>query len=85
MSITGMLGLVKDDDDQESIDEVPNFEVKDDGIIEYMPNIIIMTYPDEIVRTSTITKQIVPIRNNHNWSRGLYLTMELQRHIICMK
>ncbi len=52
-----------DDEDQERIDGVPNFEVQDDGIIEYMHNIIIMTYPDEIVRTSRKTGQIVPLRN----------------------
>jgi hypothetical protein len=55
--------LVTDDEDQERIDGVPNFEVQDDGIIEYMHNIIIMTYPDEIVRTSRKTGQIVPLRN----------------------
>ncbi len=45
----GMPDLVSDDDDQESIDGTPDFEVQDDGIIEYMHNITIITFPDEVI------------------------------------
>jgi hypothetical protein len=40
-----------------------NFEVQDDGIIEYMHSINIMAFPDEAVRVNKQTAQIVPLRN----------------------
>jgi hypothetical protein len=77
----GVPELIGADEDQESFNEVLNFGVQDDGIIDYMHNIIIMTYPDEIIRTSRKTRQIVPLRNIvcvdpqsllcHNWNHGL--------------
>jgi hypothetical protein len=44
-----------------------NLEVQDDGIVEFMHNINIMTFPDEIIRTNKQTGQIVPL---HNVMRG---------------
>jgi hypothetical protein len=39
------------------------FEVQDDGMIEFMHNINIMTFHDEIIRTNKQTGQIRPLRN----------------------
>jgi hypothetical protein len=59
-------------------------------MVEFMHNINITTFPDEILRTNKQTGQIVPLRNIvggpiepsvHNWSRGLYQTMALQKHL----
>ncbi len=55
--------LETDDDDQESVNVVPQFEVQDDGMIKFMHTIIIMTFPDEIIRTNEQTGQIVPLLN----------------------
>jgi hypothetical protein len=55
--------LETDDGDQKSVNVIPQFEVQDDGIIEYMNNINIMAFPDEIIRTHKQTGQIVPLRN----------------------
>jgi hypothetical protein len=40
---SGPPDLETDDDDQESVNVIPQFEVQDDGIIEFMHNINIMT------------------------------------------
>jgi hypothetical protein len=56
----GMPDLESDDDDQESVNVMPQPEVQDDGIIEYMHNINIMTFPDEIIRVNKQTGQILP-------------------------
>ncbi len=40
-----------------------NFEVQDDSMIEFMHNINIMIFPDEIIRTNKKIGQIVPLRN----------------------
>ena len=52
-------------------------------MIEFMHNINIMIFPDEImiIRTNKQTGQIVLLR----WNRGLYQTMALQKLLICMK
>jgi hypothetical protein len=55
--------LETDDDDQESVNVIPKFEVQDDGIIEFMHNINIMIFSDEIILTNKQTGQIVPLRN----------------------
>jgi hypothetical protein len=55
--------LESDDEDQETINVKPNFEVQDGGIIEYMHNINIMAFPDEAIRINKQTGQIVPLRN----------------------
>ncbi len=47
-----MPDLVTDDEDQESINDTPNVEVQDGGIIEYMHNITIMTFPDKVIGAS---------------------------------
>ncbi len=60
---SGLPDLETDDDDQESVNVVPQFEVQDDGMIEFMHNINIMIFPDEIIRTNKQTGQIVPLRN----------------------
>ena len=60
---SGLPNLETDDDDQESVNVVPQFEVQDDGMIEFMHNINIRTFYDEIIRTSKQTGQIVPLRN----------------------
>ncbi len=60
---TGMPDLVTDDEEQESIDGMPNFVVQDDGIIDFMHNITIMTFPDEVIRVNKKSGQIVLLRN----------------------
>ncbi len=58
-----MPDLETDDDDQESVNVIPQFEVQDDGMIEFMHNMNIMTFHDAIIRTNKQTGQIVPLRN----------------------
>ena len=53
--------LETDDDEQGSVNVVPQFEVQDDSMIEFMHNINIMTFYDEIIRTNKQTGQIVPL------------------------
>jgi hypothetical protein len=60
---SGLPDLETDNDDQESVNVIPQFEVRDDGMIKFMHNINIMTFPGEIIRTSKQTGQIVPLRN----------------------
>ncbi len=60
---SGLPTLETDDDDQESVNVIPQFEVQDDGMIEFMHNINIMTFYNEIIRTKKQTGQIVPLRN----------------------
>jgi hypothetical protein len=60
---SGPPDLETNDDDQESVNVILQFEVQDDGIIEFMHYINIMTFPDEIIRTHKQTGQIVPLRN----------------------
>jgi hypothetical protein len=55
--------LKTDDDEQENVNVVPQFEVQDDIMVEFMYNINITTFPDEIIRTYKQTGQIVPFRN----------------------
>ncbi len=56
-----------DDDDQESVNVISQFEVQSDGMNELMHNINIMTFPDEIIRSKKQASQIVPL---HNIGRG---------------
>ncbi len=58
-----MPDLETDDDDQESVNGVPQFEVQDDSMIEFMHNINIVILPDEIIRTNKQPGQIVTLRN----------------------
>jgi hypothetical protein len=51
------------DDEQGTENVTPQFEVQDDGIIEFMHNINIMHFPDEIIRTHKQTGKIVLLRN----------------------
>ncbi len=60
---SGLPNLGSDDDDQESVNVIPQLEVQDDGMIEFMHNFNIMTFYDEIIRTNKQTGQIVPLRN----------------------
>jgi hypothetical protein len=60
---SGLPDLETNDDHQESANVVPKLEVQDDGMIKFMHNINIMTFPDEIIRTYKQTGQIVPLRN----------------------
>jgi hypothetical protein len=60
---SGLPNLETDDDDQESVNVISQFEVQDDGMNESMHNINIMTFPDEIIRTNKQIGQIVPLRN----------------------
>ncbi len=60
---SGPPDLESDDDDQESVNVTPKFEVQDDGFIEHMHNINIMAFPDEVIRINKQTGQIVPSRN----------------------
>ncbi len=55
--------LETDDEDQVSIDGVPNFEVQDDVINDLMRKITIMTFPDDVIRVKKQTGQIMPLRN----------------------
>jgi hypothetical protein len=64
---SGLPDLETDDDDQESVNVISQFEVQDGGIIEFMHTINIMTFPDEIIRTNKQTDQIVLL---HNIVRG---------------
>jgi hypothetical protein len=65
---SGLPDLETDDDDQESVYVIPQFEVQDDGMIEFMHSINIMTFPDEIIRTNKQTGHIVPLHNIRAWS-----------------
>ncbi len=58
-----MPDLETDDDEQGSENVAPQFEVQDDSMIEFMHNINIIFFPDEIIRTNKQTGQIVPLRN----------------------
>ena len=60
---SGLPDLESDDDEQGSKNVVPRFEVQDDGMIEFMHNINIMPFPDEIIRTNKQTSQIVLLCN----------------------
>ena len=60
---SGLPDLETDDDGQENKNVVPQFEVQDDSMIEFMHNINIMIFPDEIIRTNKKIGQIVPLRN----------------------
>jgi hypothetical protein len=60
---SGLPYLESDDDEQGSGNVVPQFEVQDDCMIEFMHNINIMSFPDEIIRTNKQTCHIVPLRN----------------------
>ncbi len=60
---SGLPDLETDDDEQESVNVVPQFEVQDDSMIEFMHNINIMIFPDEIIRTNEQTGQIIPLLN----------------------
>ncbi len=60
---SGLPDLETDDDDQESVNVILQFEVQDDCMIEFMHNINIMTFSDEIIRTNKQTSQILPSRN----------------------
>ncbi len=91
---SGLPDLKADYDKMESANVIPQFEVQDDGMIEFMHTIDIMTFPDEIIRNNKQTGQIVPLHNIvcgpieptvpqlESW---LYQTMELQKHLICTK
>jgi hypothetical protein len=60
---SGLPDWETDDDNQESVNVIPQFEVQDDGMIAFMHNINIMTFPNEIIRTNKQSDQIVPLRN----------------------
>ena len=55
--------LESDDDEQGNENVTPQFPVQDDGMIDFMHNINIMHYPDEIIRTHKQTGKIVLLRN----------------------
>ncbi len=56
-----MPNLESDDEDKESMNITPNFEVQDDGSIKYMHNINIMAFPDQVSRIYKQTGQILPL------------------------
>jgi hypothetical protein len=64
---SGLPDLETDDDDQGSGNVAPQSEVQDDSMIEFMHNINIIFFPDEIIRTNKQTGQIVLL---HNIVRG---------------
>ncbi len=59
----GMPEVVSDDEDQESVNGTPIFEVQDDGIFEYMHNINLMAFPDEVIRVNKQIGQVLRLRN----------------------
>ncbi len=59
---SGLPDLVTDDE-QGSGNVAPQFEVQNDGMIEFMHNINIMFFPDGIIWTNKQTGQIIPLRN----------------------
>jgi hypothetical protein len=90
----GLPHLETDDDDEESVNVLPQFEVLDDDMIEFMQNINIMIFPDEIIGLTSKPVRLYPYATlcvvqlsqpYHNRSRGLYQTMALQKHFICTK
>jgi hypothetical protein len=60
---SGPPDLESDDDEQGNENVAPQFAVQDDGMIEFMHNINIMHFLDEIIRTHKQTGEIVPLRN----------------------
>jgi hypothetical protein len=60
---SGLPDLEPADDEQGNENVVPRFALQDDGMIEFMHNINIMHFPDEIIRTYKQTGQIVLLRN----------------------
>jgi hypothetical protein len=65
---SGLLDFESGDEDQESVNVTPKFEVHDDGIIEYMHTINIMAFflrgsSGLTVIINKQTGQIVPLRN----------------------
>ncbi len=92
---SGLPDLETDNNDQESVNVTPQFDVQDDGMIEFMHNINIMTFHNEIIRTNKQTSKPVRLypcttscvvrlsRLYHNRSLGLYQIMALQNHSIC--
>jgi hypothetical protein len=59
----GLPNLETDDDDQESVNVISQYDVQDAGMIEFTHSINIMTFPDEVIRTNKQTGQIVPLSN----------------------
>jgi hypothetical protein len=57
---SGPLDLETDDDDQKCVNVIPQFEVQHGGIIEFMHNINIMAFPDEVIRTNKQTVRVCP-------------------------
>jgi hypothetical protein len=55
--------LESDDDEQGTENVAPQFAAQDDGMIEFMHDINIMQFPDEIIRTHKQTGKIVLLRN----------------------
>jgi hypothetical protein len=60
---SGPPDLESDYDEQGTENVAPQLAVQDDGMIEFMHNINIMQYPDEIIRSHKQTNQIVLLRN----------------------
>ncbi len=90
----GLPKLETDDDDQEIVNVIPQFEMQDDSMIEFMHNINIMTYTMKSSRLTSEPVRLYPYATlcvvqssqpYRNWSRGLYQTMALQKHLICTK
>ncbi len=63
---SGLPELETDDGDQETVNVVAQFEVQDDCMVEFMHNINIMTFPDEIIWTNKRTSVGWGIPNSHN-------------------
>jgi hypothetical protein len=60
---SGLPVLETDDDEQQSVNNVPQFAVQDDSMIEFMHNINKMIFPDKTIQTNKQTGQIVPLCN----------------------
>jgi hypothetical protein len=55
---SGLPDLETDDDDQESVNVIPQFEVQDDGMIEFMHNINIKTFPRPMKSSGLTSKPV---------------------------
>ncbi len=53
--------MVADDEDQEYVNGVPNFEAHDNCIIDFMHTIAVMDFPDEAIRIKKQERNTVPL------------------------
>ncbi len=64
---SGLPDLETGDGDQESVNVIPQFEVQDDGLIEFIHNINIMTFHDEIIQTKQANQSDCTLTQHSAW------------------